>query len=139
MRNSVPDSVARDDEGLAAVECFVLEFGTEHRLGERDVEVVDEVVAFAAEGRVWPDPNVDVQVAMGTTARTSCATARETQRGAIVDARRDLHGVRALLNGRPDASHVGHGSRITCPSPPHEPHALAVTICPSTELRTRRT
>ena len=48
---------------------------------------------------MWPNPNVDVQVAMGTTARTSCATARETQRGAIVDARRDLHGVRALLNG----------------------------------------
>ena len=60
---------------------------------------MDEVVAFAAEGRVRADPDVDVQVAMGTAAGASCAAAREAQRGAVVDARRDFHGVRALLDG----------------------------------------
>ena len=70
--------------------------GAERRLGEREVQLVDEVVALALEAVVGPDPHLDVEVAVAAAPGADRAEAAEAQGRAGVDAGRDVDRVGLL-------------------------------------------
>src|SRR4029077_9662454 len=61
----------------------------------RDGDGAVEVGALAGEDGVGCHPDLDVEVARGTTARADLALGRELDAGAVVDPGRDLHRDRA--------------------------------------------
>ncbi len=80
---------ARDDELLDAVEGLEVEVGTERRLGHRDRQILDQVVALAVEAVVRLDPQPHVQVAgRAATGHAHRTPTGQTQGGAVVHARR---------------------------------------------------
>ena len=79
---------------LVAVECLQGEPGAERRLGDRDRQLGDEVVVLAAVAIVRAGSDVDVQVAGRTSAGPDGTTTGEPQRGARVDAGRDVDLIR---------------------------------------------
>ena len=67
---------ARDHEVLGAVEGLEVEVDAERGLGEREVQLVEEVVAVALEASWAATSDVDVQVAARAAPGTGRAEAR---------------------------------------------------------------
>ena len=86
----------RDHEVFVAVEGLVGDVVTERRLGHRDRQVVYEIEPLSHEPVVRSNRDLDVEVARRTATRTDRAATGEPQRGAGVDARRDVDGVRLV-------------------------------------------
>ena len=111
------------DEVLGAVERRVGQDGAEGGLGDRDVQLVDQVVALALEALVGLDPHVDVEVAVAAAAGPDRAEAAEPQGRAGVDPGRDVDGVGLLLDPPALAPAVGARlARSIWPWPPQRVH-----------------
>ncbi len=80
---------------------------TEDGLGQRDVEVVHQVVPVAREARMRSHSHVHVQVAVAAAANAGGAATGEAQGGTGVDTRGDVDGVRLVEHASPLAATVG--------------------------------
>src|SRR5690606_20486116 len=113
-----------DDEVLGAVERLELEVGAEGGLGDRQVQLVDEVEALPLEAGVAAHLDVHVEVAVTAAPDAGRAPTGQAQRGPGVDAGGDVDVVRLLDDPAPLAA-AGRAGPLDDLAEPGAPGALA--------------